>query len=115
METKHTPTPWKRGYYPDDIETSGGTTIALVPRAIGKVYRISHDISAEPDANAAFIVRACNAHDSLVEAAQLALELIKGHWPYEHGNPHVATVWGALEKAIAAANDNAPAAREVAS
>lgn len=36
----------------------------------------------------------------LEAAATLALDLIKAHWPLEHGNPQVGEAWGALEKAL---------------
>jgi hypothetical protein len=62
MKSKHTPTPWKEdhqgGLY---IEGKNGEYIAEVESEGGR---------EEQFANAAFIVRACNAHDALVEALQ---------------------------------------------
>ncbi len=44
----------------------------------------------------------------LLEAARIALALIKNTWPYEHGQPPVGEAWGALERAIAAAEAKIP-------
>ncbi len=38
-----------------------------------------------------------------LDAARIALALIKDTWPEEHGSGRVAEAWGALERAIAAA------------
>ncbi len=38
-----------------------------------------------------------------LDAARIALALIKDTWPEEHGSSRVAEAWGALERAIAAA------------
>lgn len=65
-EPKHTPTPWKS----DDI----GQIHAFERGLVAKV--LERDTDADQyfveKANAAFIVRACNAHDELVAAIKLA-------------------------------------------
>lgn len=68
MKTQHTPTPWtldQRGNIVtvkrSDIEPSNAETV------------ICDMMSFE---NAAFIVKAVNCHDELVEAAQLALDVL---------------------------------------
>jgi hypothetical protein len=67
----HTPTPW----YQIKPEQSNGFVY---------VYKESPDIGevctcycGDQEANAAFIVQACNSHDALVEACKAALELVK--------------------------------------
>ena len=65
----HTPTPWKltkvQGTY-FYVEWGGET-----------VVQVDHDSSnAVNEANAEFIVRACNAHDELVAAAREAMDVL---------------------------------------
>ncbi len=44
----------------------------------------------------------------LLDAARIALALIKVTWPCEHGQPRVGEAWGALERAIKAAKTKIP-------
>lgn len=67
MEAKHTAGPWKLEYI--------GKTVRVVTDEPGADY--GDDVAVLPNteqctADAAFIVRACNAHDELVEAAKSA-------------------------------------------
>ena len=64
---KHTPTPWSYQHKSDAY-----THIIRGPnnRFICQFHQSTDDTTK---ANAAFIVRACNAHDQLVEALELAL------------------------------------------
>jgi hypothetical protein len=70
MEAKHTPTPWRvvnSTLIKDELmpfDRDEGET-ALIATAGGHT-------TARAEANAAFIVRACNAHDKLIEALELA-------------------------------------------
>lgn len=71
MNSQHTPTPWQLqdGLSNRNITTSEGDCIARVDMAIeqdeqGK-WHPNHEVT---EANAAFIVRACNSHEALVEA-----------------------------------------------
>ncbi len=73
---EHTPLPWKAncfGIYSettqDRIAHTGGQLIPPGPR------------SQEAEANAQYIVTACNAHKGLVEALKLARKIIK---PFTH-------------------------------
>lgn len=84
METKHTPTPW---VLPEGYDTVGlicgeipirasgdeytAPTVAIVKAKEGRRV-LSNNIVAD----AAFIVRACNAHDDLVEALVQVRELL---------------------------------------
>ena len=66
METSHTPGPWKQHATP-------GKIYASVRGADGRCVAdcgSRSDVIAQ--ANAEFIVRACNAHDDLLEALQRA-------------------------------------------
>jgi len=73
MTTQHTPTPWKvlqagdPSGVPRVTSDKGGVAVICVNRYMGE-----KGPSAEESANAAFIVRACNAHDELVAALTLA-------------------------------------------
>jgi hypothetical protein len=68
MNAKHTPTPWtvhvlaEKPYVVADVSIRGAQVIATVGGRTAE----------EQTANAAFIVRAVNAHNKLVEAAQYA-------------------------------------------
>ncbi len=66
-EPKHTPTPWRITGYGiiGGIEDGSGQTVA---QAQERPSRKRSEPDHERLANAAFIVRACNAHDALVEA-----------------------------------------------
>ena len=61
MKAQHTPTPWNLNGRHIDAEKGNKLIVSL---------RSEHD--AENLANAAFIVRACNSHDALVEALENA-------------------------------------------
>jgi hypothetical protein len=70
MESKHSPLPWTYchnggGTWPIIGERDRATVAVVTPQMAGD--------DAEHEANAAFIVRACNAHDALVEACEKAL------------------------------------------
>jgi hypothetical protein len=63
MEAKHTPGPWK--YEADDNVIIGGDGLIMTWQTR------SIDVGvAERDANAEFIVRACNSHDDLMAALE---------------------------------------------
>lgn len=75
----HTPTPWFiNGPWhiqsQTDIEgyRANGEPIPALPKIIAKLTPI-----VEREANAAFIVRACNAHEELVKALRYALECLE--------------------------------------
>jgi len=89
MSTKHTPTPWHNDYMPStgfgcgygksQIIASGGQAIAgiaCVEPNKGEMYHkgtLSKEAMDTLEANAEFIVRACNNHDALIEALGLAM------------------------------------------
>lgn len=60
---KHTPTPWMVGKYGGIFPASGGSAITLM-------YHKDGSPRANAKANSEFIVRACNAHDELLEALE---------------------------------------------
>lgn len=66
MEAKHTATPWK-------IAGASGTAVyGATGNMVAAIYGDDPQCRADERmiANAAFIVRACNAHDDLVKALQ---------------------------------------------
>lgn len=63
--TKHTPTPW---YIESVAVNAFKSAVSLVSETGGKITNINCS-----DADAAFIVRAVNAHDALVEAIDYLL------------------------------------------
>lgn len=82
MTQKYTPTPWAVVYRetgPCITMTEGTRKNSGVPylalEDIATVAPIKRALlnPAERDANAAFIVRACNSHDALVEALALCI------------------------------------------
>jgi hypothetical protein len=75
MTQKHTPTPYKWTGKPIDKRLK--ICLASDDRSRPFAWVVSDDVPAEEAiANAAFIVRACNAHDDLVAA----LEAIDKSW-----------------------------------
>lgn len=71
MTPKHTPTPWTVNFKgsADIVADFGGNDIAIAT-IDGPKDKTHHLIHEEHQANAAFIVRACNAHDALVGACK---------------------------------------------
>lgn len=84
METQHTPGPW----YEAGTGDHQGLIISEANASVAVTYdkKDARLIAAAPD---------------LLNAAKLALDLIKATWAYEHGNKQVGEAWGALESAIA--------------
>lgn len=87
--SKHTPTPWHIAEYgidnPSYTIVMGGKPIAKIcsPRENGEGNNIPKQDEAE--ANAAFIVEACNSHDSLTQenkALREALLSAQAHLEY---------------------------------
>jgi len=68
---QHTPTPW-------DLQT---LRVSLVPVMI----RVNGYIKETAEANAAFIVRAVNAHDELVKALRDMLAMVERHGVWGNG------------------------------
>ncbi len=68
MNTKHAPTPWTayKSTTRFHLEDKEGTVLAINGGMI------------PTDADAAFIVRACNAHDELVDATDKLAEFLAG-------------------------------------
>lgn len=66
----HTPTPWH-------ANGTTVTTIGLRPLyVLAQTGTVGGQCAGEEKATAAFIVRACNAHDDLVEALELAVQYV---------------------------------------
>lgn len=71
-EAKHTPTPWRLAKSAV-IEIRG---VSQTPVVSWSGFDDSNRTTAEHKANAAFIVRACNAHDDMVAALRRAEQFI---------------------------------------
>ncbi len=71
MKTEHSVLPWHADSI-DQVRTKSGIVIARCERKERHEYMGSREQSS----NAAFIVRACNAHDDLVAALERALRII---------------------------------------
>ena len=75
----HTPTPWRVVPYAQAIhEGYSGPVIKTDEADPWIIAEVSRGIEGEPsEENAAFIVRACNAHEGLVEALHHAEQIAK--------------------------------------
>ena len=71
--SEHTATPWM-------VDPGDGCDLIIDAE--------SEPICRPGEANAAFIVRACNAHDELVEAAAAMLENSRANVPTNADTPH---------------------------
>lgn len=77
----HTPLPWfsKMASKPDDGEYNCAIAAEIDGKnhCIGKTFgRVDYDVRPDAQANASFIVQACNSHDNLVEALETVLDLM---------------------------------------
>lgn len=112
---KHTPTPWNsyEGYDATVIRTTYRKTNQITPRAVAEVTHHGafhepngertqyHQATAEDRANTAFIVRACNAHDALVEAAQAQLLAMRAEYDAEAQAAILDMGWRNMQKLTA--------------
>jgi len=75
---KHTPTPWEVNDDDSGIIGTWGPDEDDWGLICATDYAISSSVPEEQrPANAAFIVKACNAHDELVEALKTAIQVMK--------------------------------------
>jgi len=117
-ETKHTPGPWRV-----DPTPNAGDKFAIVARdedyseiTQGDAYYereqpicyfssvVDHQANTyhnnpKDEANAAYIVRACNAHEDLVTALKEIFDLLEEHQPKWYLKGHYNRARAALEKA----------------
>jgi hypothetical protein len=71
MTQKHTPTPWGASH------AKRHSLVHNVP--LGREYQVRVEVTGEShEANAAFIVRAVNAHDDLVKALEPFARMARG-------------------------------------
>lgn len=70
METKHTPTPWRVSEY--DSASCRAWITNTDDKGVGAIAEVTQwdgtEIGEQGEANAKFIVRACNNHESLCRA-----------------------------------------------
>jgi hypothetical protein len=97
MAAQHTPTPWQVDSG-DELaiqSVEGGAQIATVLGPDDFLCRDDDDdevFEEECEANAAFIVRACNAHDDLVAALKSALAYVDAEAMLKDDDLHVSSV-----------------------
>lgn len=72
MEAKHTATPFKTTTY------KPGNRVRIWDKDESHIADIHGETVQEAEATAAFIVRACNAHDDLVKALKLTAAICAG-------------------------------------
>lgn len=82
----HTPTPWS-------LQRNGRITRSVTGKTIAKCVLPDQDMHETQEANAAFIVEACNAYEALSrerDALKRALEIIRAEagkpWGSDSGN-----------------------------
>jgi len=96
VTTEHTPVPWRRrrpnGHKPMDVDAY----LVYASGRRGEVPVAMVTYTGHEDANAAFIVTACNSHDALVAACRAAYQC-------DHNKPYPAEVLGKLGAALAKA------------
>lgn len=101
VDVARTPSPWK-------IDDCDFGNIVAGTRFIARLGD-EFDLDDQAEADAAFVVRACNAHDDLLAAAEEALEFVEGQVDVVDGDygqpaPNKAMIlFGALRDAIAKA------------
>lgn len=102
-KAKHTPLPWLRDRSSGlecDVRAASKRKVALcfgLSQTPHKTREAMNAYKAECDANAEFIVRACNAHDELVRVATLVLTglesgVVKSPPLLDMGNPNAESV-----------------------
>lgn len=72
METKHTPTPWNKMGTGNNLHGSNGDLVMTYDFPVPSLNRPTEESSANTD----FIIRACNAYDAFINAAEVILEAI---------------------------------------
>lgn len=106
MKSAHSPLPWgmKPSSFDDELLIlCDETCIATVP-----VWEDddSDALRTEAHANAAFIVRACNAHDELVVALKLALDALNTAPRFRAGGTDSYQIASRIEAALKLAEIN---------
>ena len=98
MAAAHTPTPW----YFDELRGNDGMGYVCGPADEVITHHGDHSLSQGINqANAAFIVRACNAHEELVEAARTTVRVAEAGPVIERNKPHYVKARAALAQAKA--------------
>jgi hypothetical protein len=109
-EPKHTPIPWRIGYYNAQKCTIG----IVVDTDAGEdvVAEVCHHDGYLPgefgEANAAFIVRACNSHDALLAACRRLLDVIDEYGLHDHAGEDIGDVETSAARAAIAEAEGQP-------
>ena len=89
-DLQHTPTPWSIGRR--RWITGGNVDIA-------RIHSVSKIGEAEAVANAEFIIRACNSHDALLSALEMALRMMEAEGLDEQFDGEAEVIRDAIAKA----------------
>ncbi len=113
MTAKPTPTPWalRTSDFEDELLVlSDETCVASVP--VWDDDDDTDDLRDQSHANAAFIVRACNAHDRLVATLHLALRALNAAPRFRVETTDSYTISSAIEAALREAGPAPDAGRQ---
>lgn len=104
MKTTHTETPWRVG---EGRTNLNGDAMKTIKGADGIIFAFVSDenliTNPRQEANAAFIVTACNAHEGLITAIGTAVEIIRNSFGDEPGAESDCQAVRILEAALNAA------------
>ena len=78
-QAKHTPLPFQVKEWPVEGATDAVALVVADSRGHGIAQMLTYGRGKKPKANAAFIVRACNSHEALVEACENAVRRLCRH------------------------------------
>ena len=118
MNAHHTPLPWHRTHNTLNVFADGYK--AAIAATFSYEYRESGPSKEEAEANAAFIFRACNAHNELVSALRPFAKWGEGFGPYAREDSWVIATtpsgktltMGDIRSAVAALAGEEPRARQ---
>lgn len=106
LVASHTPTPW----FSQTEQTSIGDSVKIISLSSGVVCLVKNS-NGRKKANAAFIVRACNAHDALVESNMQARVMMRNVIGRLRDAGKLGVEIDILEQAVDAVNDALKLAR----
>lgn len=103
---KHAPTPWVAQEGTDGAwfiwnQNGGISTKDLITSCVGRVNPGYRD-AGQAKADAEFIVRACNAHDAMLQASKKVVEILRDHAEFSD-NANEASAIDEMDRAIALA------------
>ena len=77
-EQKHTPLPWKRGQWTEQLHVRNGIETTIEDSRGHALFTACHKgYSAKAEANADFVELACNNHDQMLDALRGVLKVCR--------------------------------------